>query len=1003
MIEEAQALRRLSNILSLHLMAVRGATGLFYGLASLLVSLLFIEAVDYFFFLPYFVRLALLGLAFSLFLFLLTKNFLLVLLKPPTEAEINGLLQKRYPDFKDNFINALQLSRAENKDVSFSLIEALIKKTTKESRRVKSEEIINKNSFRKSSLFLVNACLLFFSLSLMPASPLSFNLARLFVSNLGIQSESISPADVLSPTQLADLKVEYTYPAYTGLSKKSLTGFSGKIEAVAGTGVRLSFSSNHSLSSASLILSKKEIPIDPKDLTTKFILNASGQYQIKAKDIFYREADGIAGYYFSQSDEIPQIEILSPTTDLRCAKDGEIEIKAEAKDDFGLGKILLSYEVQESKRKKEILIRKFSGQKKTLFSYDWDLSLCGFKEGEKVMFYLEVFDNDTISGPKKGRSLSYQIEIFSAVKEHEKVKEDLESLEKELLSLFMEQKVTKGRFKNAADWLKVDKEKGLKLLEEVAKRQAGLQEKTSKLSNQAKELAERMLSDPLEDYLNYTDTSHIKEGLASLSSKKMPEAIKALSEGKDLLDKEAKLQEELVKETEDLWSLAREIKARQKERDLYATASNISEDYLDFLKDLQGAKTGLNQKKDALLKELAKLGSLLNQLASQLQSLLSKLPKTEAGSDSRQVDLGQMNNSFNQLAKSLNAGDMESALKEAAKLARAISDLKKALTELSKEGSSCNSLCQKGNELSIRLEEIVKREEALRKGTLPLEEKRKKLFEERAEEVLAKIKEKEEEALKKTERLIYDKRIRGEALNLKKGFSEMYEEAKSGSLRQSKELSRGIDHSLEKALKTVKDEDILSLLNELKGIKGEIDQGLNLSEEDFFNLPEKKSLTGLSKEQEGIETVTKKLIEEMEEFSNKSSLLEPEMTKDLKMAFEAMGEAKESLSCFRSKQALRKEEEALHYLSKSSKNLSQSMCQLGQQVGLSLGARPQPQPGQAGSSGQFGLKEGYVEIPKKEEPLRRGDFQQEILKGLKGNFIKDYENLTKDYYKELTK
>ncbi|MBU1614645.1 hypothetical protein KJ693_04950 [bacterium] len=1012
MIREAQILRRLSKILSLHLMAVRGATGLFYSLGSLLLSFLFIQVVDHLFFLPYFVRLILLGLAFSLFLFLLTKDFLLPLLKPLTEIELNSLLQKRYPDIKDDFINALQLSRAEDKNVSSSLIEALIKKTAKESQGVKSEKIVDKRSFRRSYLFLVNVSLLFFSLSLMSASPLSFNLARLFVGNLTIQSKPISPADVISPTQLADLKVEYTYPAYAGLPKKSLTGFSGKIEALTGTEVRLSFSSNHSLSSASLILPRREIPISTKDLRAKFILNGSGEYQIKAKDIFYREAEGLKGYYFSLPDEAPDIKILSPTTDLRRAKDGEIQIEAEAKDDFGLSKILLSYEVRETNRRKEILIRKFSGQKKALFSYNWDLSLCGFKEGEKVRFYLEAFDNDTISGPKKGRSLSYTIEIFSAGKEHKKVKEDLEALEKGLLSLFMEQKVTKDRFKNAADWLKVDKEKGLKLLEEVAKRQAGLQEKTSELSSQAKDLAERMLTDPLEDYLNYLDTSHIKEGLTELSSKKMPGAMKILSEVREgrpgSPDKESDLQQEMVKDLEDLWALAKEVKARQKERDLFETASDISENYLDFLRDLQGAKKGFNQKKEALLKELAKLGSLLNQLAGQLQSLLSQLPKAEATPDSRKIDLGQMNSSFNKLAKSLNSGDMEAALKEAAALAKAISDLKKALSSLSKScpSSSSNSLCQKGNELSGRLEEIVKREEVLRDETLPLEENRKKLFEKKAQEVLAKIKEKEEQALKKVDRLanLLSKREKGEALRINESLLKMRQEAKEGRLRQSKELSREMGNSLERIFKQAKDKDILSLLGELNMLKAEIDRGLNLGEEDFFSLGEKKTLEGLSKEQEGIETVTKSLIEEMEEFSKKSSLLEPEITKDLKMACEAMKEAKENLACFKSSPALKKEEEALYYLAKSESSLSQGMCQLGQSMGLSLGARPQPQPqpGKTGSSGRFGTKEGYVEIPKKEESLRRGDFQKEILKGLKENFIKDYENLTDYYYKRLT-
>jgi len=126
------------------------------------------------------------------------------------------------------------------------------------------------------------------------------------------------------------------------------------------------------------------------------------------------------------------------------------------------------------------------------------------------------------------------------------------------------------------------------------------------------------------------------------------------------------------------------------------------------------------------------------------------------------------------------------------------------------------------------------------------------------------------------------------------------------------------------------------------------------------------------------------------------------MILNLDKAVESMERAENNLDVGRTKNALEKEDEAIYYLEKSGdfmKNSIDKLKSLSGKQNRSVSGFIQKRIGS--SSGNFGVREGYVELPNPEDFKQDAKLLEAIRENLKKNYPDKYKEIIRDYFQKL--
>ncbi len=139
-------------------------------------------------------------------------------------------------------------------------------------------------------------------------------------------------------------------------------------------------------------------------MTGSLLVLSPGTYPIKVKDDLGFENPNPVQYQIRLiPDQYPEAEIVSPGHDLEISGNEILPIVYTGKDDFGITALRLNYQVGGKERSihlKGVDSGRFLGPE----TFKWDLGSLGLAPGDRVVYRLEIWDNDSISGPKKGTS-----------------------------------------------------------------------------------------------------------------------------------------------------------------------------------------------------------------------------------------------------------------------------------------------------------------------------------------------------------------------------------------------------------------------------------------------------------------------------------------------------------------------------------------------------------------------------------------------------------------------
>jgi len=219
---------------------------------------------------------------------------------------------------------------------------------------------------------------------------------------------------VSSPPRVARIDVDYVYPATLGLAPRTETD-AGDVYAPTGTAVRLRIHTEHPVAKGRLTLSGGgSIPlaaISTMELNASMTISADGSYRVRLVDRAGLDNDAGTEYFIRVVDDRPpDVHIVRPASDRQVTALEEVDVEAQADDDYGLERVELVYAVRGATERVvplDIPRRATSATvRHTIYLED-----LGVRPGDFVSYYVRARDVTKTTRSNEGRSDIFFLEV----------------------------------------------------------------------------------------------------------------------------------------------------------------------------------------------------------------------------------------------------------------------------------------------------------------------------------------------------------------------------------------------------------------------------------------------------------------------------------------------------------------------------------------------------------------------------------------------------------------
>jgi hypothetical protein len=492
------------------------------------------------------------------------------------------------------------------------------------------------------------------------------------------------------------LRVDYDYPDYTGLPGRRGMDGEGKITALKGSLATVHLHASRPLDSAVFIVDHQdtirgEILENPMQATGRIRVMKEGRYTIRVVDESGFESERADAYpVVCLQDETPLVRLRSPGTDATLPPDMIVTLEGAAHDDYGFSRILLHSFLSDSGVEETIDISGPVRAKEYAIDYTWRLSGLGLLPGDVLTYFVEVWDNDTVSGPKRAvtdlHSLRFPsvAEIFAQADRMEE--EEIEDLKE----IYEEEQLLRDRLDEISQDVKREQELSWEEQKEIERAADKQQEINTRLEEIAQGLEEA--TDTLEK--NELLSMEILEKMAELqrlveevATPEMREAMQKLRDAMDQLDREEiqkalenfdMSQEEFLERLERSIELMERLRIERKMEELALLAENLAEREAELSRDTETAPADslealaarqeqISSETEALEQEISKASQMARELEPEASSALSEI--------AQQMQKDEIVARLQEIQNALSQGDQSGAEKKSKKGAQSLEDL----------------------------------------------------------------------------------------------------------------------------------------------------------------------------------------------------------------------------------------------------------------------------------------------------------------------------------------
>ncbi len=535
------------------------------------------------------------------------------------------------------------------------------------------------------------------------------------------------------------------FPSYTNKPPFTFTEQNADLAVLTGSRINLTILSNKKLKEAKIVLLKENYPrenrlVDTSEILLKinnqkafgsFVANFSGYYFVQLKDYDNLEIPNPIIYKINLLvDEYPQIKLLEPEYDVKLSESALLPMMIYIYDDFGFSKLLLHYKLKSSpysepwENYKQIEIPFNQEKNEENVAYLWDLNKLQISPEDEYEFFLQVFDNDIITGPKSSRTQTIRVKLPSleeALKEtsekQQNISNELENalkkaneLKKEMENISRE--LSKKENKTQLDWSEKKK------AENVINKQKELSNKLSEIQKNLEELTKKMTEqnllspETLQKYLELQKLlKEVKSPELERLQKQMEQALQKLSpeDIKKALENYKFDEEQFRKNIERTIKILKRLQAEQKVDALHKLAEELAQKQEDLQKQTENTNPNNKSKLEQLAKVQENLKKELNAIRKELDNLKNLMK--EIGND---MPLSELEKAEQELSPIETLQDMEESQNalESGNTSKSSKSQEKAKTRLKRFADQMRKVKEEINN-RVTKEVIKKLEKAL--------------------------------------------------------------------------------------------------------------------------------------------------------------------------------------------------------------------------------------------------------------------------------------------------
>jgi hypothetical protein len=551
------------------------------------------------------------------------------------------------------------------------------------------------------------------------------------------------------------LRVSVLPPAYARLHEQELDDNVGDVTALRGSHVSLSVDASKDLRDASIVFS--DSAVIPLAVTGHRAGGAVALMKERTYHLLLRDSAGTASAdpveyaMHIVPDAFPTVSIVMPAANQDITDNTTVPLLIRVTDDYGYSRLRLGYKLVQSKYEKPAEDFAFiplplppqSGGE-AVVPYTWAIAGLHLVPEDVVSYYVEVFDNDVVSGPKSAMSEMYSLrlpsldEVFAdADKKHEagiaqmtEALKQAEEARKELEELKQDLKNSKEKL----DWQ--DRTKAEELLKKYEEVHAGMEGVTQSIEQMSADLQKnQVLSKETID--KYEQLQHLMQ---QLSSPEFADAMKKLQDAMQQLSPEALKQalqqfsfseENFRQSIERTLNLLKRIQIEQKVDEAVRRSEQLTRQQEDLQQRTDRAAPDDRKQMEDLAREQKDLARQAQDLQRTLDSLQRKMEEFPT-----EMPLAALQQAQHDLKESGLEQQMQESAKDLAQMQQqqASAEQQQALQSMRKTSQQLRAMQQGMQQSQQRqivnamrkamqdLLELSDREEQLKKETQELEQ-----------------------------------------------------------------------------------------------------------------------------------------------------------------------------------------------------------------------------------------------------------------------------------------
>ncbi len=465
--------------------------------------------------------------------------------------------------------------------------------------------------------------------------------------------------EVRSRPNLKSFDIDLNYPRYLGKQNESLQN-TGNLQIPEGTKITWTFKALETEGITLKFDKNDEVHTLQKSDNQEFKFekqaSESDRYTLDLENAYSRNKEEIQYQINVIKDKHPEITLdqYRDTTMFSYMVFG-----GNISDDYGLSRLTLYYNInsgssQGDSKYKSIPISIKGSTNNQNYYFQWNVDSLNIQMGDEVNYYLKVWDNDGVNGPKASKTSNYTFRLPSRQEINESLDESSKNAEKQIDQSLQDARELNKKIEEAENRLKSKKTldwQDKKLLEEILDKKEELTEELNRLKqlNEQNNTQKQKFNEYSESLKTKIDQlQELMDELLDEETKKLYDELRKLLDEQqnydsfqDLLEQMDYKEQNLEQELERTLELFKRMQFEQKLEETLQDLNEMKEEQQQLMEetgDKENQTEELSEQQSELKQDLQDLKESIDELREKNQDLEHSQNFDDTSEEEKQIE-----------------------------------------------------------------------------------------------------------------------------------------------------------------------------------------------------------------------------------------------------------------------------------------------------------------------------------------------------------------------------